>query len=175
MPSRLRRFIRPDRPELAPLAARLAVGFVFVVSGALKFLFANQGAGRFARLGLPAPHLLSSLVGGVELAAGLLVLAGLAVRLAAVPLVLDMLCALAITKLPLLTGPGPEPVSAIPRTGLLAFAYQARLDLAMLALCVGLVATGAGAVSLDAWWARRTRARTTTRDGAPTTALGGAT
>ena len=66
-----------------------------------------------------------------------------------------MVVAIATTKIPLLYGAGPEPVAAPPKTGLLAFAYQARLDMTMLVACSYLVAVGAGILSLDAWLANR--------------------
>jgi uncharacterized membrane protein YphA (DoxX/SURF4 family) len=135
----------------ATILIRLAVGGVFVASGLIKFLYANQGAGRFAKLGIPAPELMSNFVGVVEIAAGLLLAVGLATRLAAIPLLIDMLVAMATSKLPLLFGAGPEPVAAAPKVGLWAFAYQARLDSTMLLSCLFLFAVGAGAWSLDAW------------------------
>ena len=61
-----------------------------------------------------------------------------------------MMVALGTTKLPLLFGAGPEPVAAMPKVGFWAFAYQARLDAAMLVACAYLVAVGAGLWSLDA-------------------------
>jgi uncharacterized membrane protein YphA (DoxX/SURF4 family) len=139
-------------PARATVLVRAAVGFVFVVSGTIKFLFENQGPGRFARIGL-APEL-AHFVGAVEVVAGSMVLAGLLTRLAAIPLVIDMVVAIATTKLPLLTGPGPEPVAAMPKTGFWALAYQARLDLAMLLTCAYFAAAGAGLLSFDAWLAR---------------------
>jgi uncharacterized membrane protein YphA (DoxX/SURF4 family) len=148
-------FLRPTRGD-APRAMallRAAVGFVFVSSGALKLLFDNQGPGRFAKIGLPPS--LAYFVGAVEIGCGALVLTGLYARLAALPLVVDMVVAVVTTKLPLLVGAGPEPVAAPPKTGLLAFAYQARLDLTMLLACAFVVAAGAGAWSVDAWMAKR--------------------
>jgi uncharacterized membrane protein YphA (DoxX/SURF4 family) len=135
-------------PDLTA-AVRLAAGFTFVVSGSLKFLFENQGAARFAKIGLPAPQLLASFVGATEVVCGALLLVGLFTRLAAIPLVIDMLVALATTKVPLLFGAGPEPVAGPPKTGFFAFAYQARLDLTMLLVCIFFVAAGAGRWSLD--------------------------
>jgi hypothetical protein len=82
----------------------------------------------------------------------LLLAVGLATRLAAIPLVFNMLVAIFTSKLPLLFGPGPEPVAAAPKVGLWAFAYQSRLDFTMLLGCLFLFAVGAGAWSLDAWW-----------------------
>jgi putative oxidoreductase len=135
----------------ATILIRLAVGGVFSASGLIKFLYANQGAGRFAKLGIPAPEFLANFVGVVEIAAGLLLALGLATRLAAIPLVFNMLVAIGTSKLPMLFGPGPEPVAAAPKVGLWAFVYQARLDSTMLLGCLFLFAVGAGAWSLDAW------------------------
>src|SRR5271166_3051261 len=135
----------------ATILIRLAVGGVFFASGLIKFLYANQGAGRFTKLGIPAPEFMANFVGVVEIAAGLLLAVGLATRLAAIPLVIDMLVAIATSKLPMLAGAGPEPVAAAPKVGLGAFVYQARLDTTMLLSCLFLFAVGAGALSLDAW------------------------
>jgi putative oxidoreductase len=155
----LRWLCRPGGGSAPPatILVRLAVGGVFFASGLIKFLYANQGAGRFAKLGIPAPELTASFVGVVEIAAGILRAVGLATRLAAIPLVIDMLVAIGTSKLPMLFGAGPEPVAAAPKVGLWAFVYQARLDSAMLLGCLFLIAVGAGAWSLDAWYANRAR------------------
>jgi putative oxidoreductase len=155
----LRWLFRPDGGPAPPatILIRLAIGGVFFASGLIKFLYANQGAGRFAKLGIPAPLLTASFVGVVEIAAGILLAVGLATRLAAIPLVIDMLVALGTSKLPMLFGAGPEPVAAAPKVGLWAFVYQARLDSTMLLGCLFLLAVGAGAWSLDAWCANRAR------------------
>jgi uncharacterized membrane protein YphA (DoxX/SURF4 family) len=149
--------LRPSigQPTRATLLVRLAVGGVFVSSGIVKFLFDNQGPGRFAKIGLPAASQLASFVGAVEIVGGALLILGLFVRLAALPLIIDMVVALVTTKLPLLFGSGPEPVAAMPKTGFWAFAYQARLDTTMLLGCIFLVAVGAGLWSLDAVLSRR--------------------
>jgi putative oxidoreductase len=136
---------------VATILIRLAVGGVFFASGLIKFVCANQGAGRFAKLGIPAPEFMANFVGVVEIAAGFLLAVGLATRLAAIPLVFNMLVAIFTSKLPLLFGAGPEPVAAAPKIGLLAFAYQSRLDFTVLLSCLFLFAVGAGAWSLDAW------------------------
>ena len=122
----------------------------------MKFLYENQGVGRFLKLGFAAPAATSAFVGAVEIVARVLLLLGLLTRLAAVPLIIDMLVAIGISKLPLLAGPGPEPVAAAPKIGLWAFLYVARLDLAMLAGLLFLAVAGAGAYSLDALWLKRT-------------------
>jgi uncharacterized membrane protein YphA (DoxX/SURF4 family) len=137
------------------LLLRVAVGGVFIVSGSVKFLFENQGPGRFAKIGFQGAHELALFVGGVEIGGGALLVAGLVVRLAAIPLVVDMLVALVTTKIPLLFGAGPEPVAAAPKSGFWAFAYQSRLDVTMLLACLYLFAVGAGLWSVDALRARR--------------------
>src|SRR5271157_3037212 len=151
--------LRPGGGSAPPatILIRLAVGGVFFTSGLIKLLYANQGAGRFTKLGIPGPEFMANFVGVVEVAAGLLLAAGLATRLAAIPLVIDMLVAIGTSKLPMLFGPGPEPVAAAPKVGLWAFAYQARLDSTMVLCCVFLFVVGAGAWSLDAWRAASVR------------------
>jgi uncharacterized membrane protein YphA (DoxX/SURF4 family) len=150
-------FLRPSVGTAPPatLALRAAVGGVFLVSGVLKFLYANQGPLRFAKIGLPVPELTAGFVGVVEIAGGTLLILGLFTRLAALPLIVDMAVALATTKVPLLFGAGPEPVSAPPKIGFWAFAYQARLDVTMLIAAGYLLAVGAGLWSIDAVFSRR--------------------
>jgi putative oxidoreductase len=139
----------------AMLLVRVAVGFVFLTSGIVKFVFENQGEGRFLKLGFHAPEATAYFVGTVEIAAGALLMVGLLTRLAAIPLIVDMAVAIVTSKLPLLFGPGPEPVAAAPKVGLWAFAYVARLDLTMLLLVSFLLVVGAGAYSVDAWLLKR--------------------
>ncbi|HEU4410766.1 MAG TPA: DoxX family protein [Polyangiaceae bacterium] len=124
----------------ATVLIRLAVGAVFLSEGVQKFLFpAELGAGRFAKIGLPAPALLGPLVGAVEIACGSLVLAGLLTRLAALPLAAIMVVAIATTKLPELS-----------KSGFWAAAHGARTDWAMLLGALFLAAVGAGPRSVDA-------------------------
>jgi putative oxidoreductase len=163
------------RPSAGPasraaLLVRAPVGGVFITSGVVKYLYDNQGPGRFAKLGLPGAADLAHFVGAVEIVGGCLIAIGLFVRLAAIPLVIDMLVAIATTKVPLLFGPGPEPVAAMPKVGFWAFAYQSRLDWTMLAACLYLGLAGAGLWSLDALLARRRRAAPSTATTTATTA-----
>lgn len=139
----------PGSQPAGAALTRAAAGLVFVVSGALKLVYENQGVGRFAKLGFPAPGAVAGALGVVEVLFGALLLVGLLARLAALVLAADMVVAIAVTKLPLLWGAGPEPVSAAPKTSLPAFLYQARLDLTMLAVTAAVVLWGAGVLSLD--------------------------
>ncbi|NVJ10441.1 DoxX family protein [Myxococcus sp. AM001] len=133
------------RAPAATLLIRWMVGAVFVSEGLQKFLVpAEVGAGRFARIGLPAPEVLGPFVGAVELLCGALVLLGLVTRLAAVPLILTMLVAMATTKVPILLA-----------SGFWKMAHASRTDFAMLLGALFLLWVGAGPWSVDTWLMRR--------------------
>jgi putative oxidoreductase len=138
----------------ANLLVRLMVGLVFLPEGLKKFLFPEPwGAGRFARIGLPAPEFLAHLVGSVEIACAILVLLGLWTRRAALPLVGVMLVALSTTKIPLLW----RATASSAQVGFWSFQAESRTDFAMLMGLLFLVAAGAGSLSMDAARARRGR------------------
>ena len=118
---------------------RLIVGAVFLSEGIQKFLFPNDlGVGRFIKIGIPGPQIMAPFVGVVEIVCGALLLIGLMTRLAAVPLIIDMLVAISTTKIPLLV-----------KSGFWAMAHEARTDYAMLLGSIFLLIVGAGAWSLD--------------------------
>jgi uncharacterized membrane protein YphA (DoxX/SURF4 family) len=118
---------------------RLMVGAVFLSEGIQKFLFPDSlGAGRFAKIGLPAPELLGSLVGGFEIGCGALLLLGLLTRLASIPLLVIMLVAIATTKAEVLANEGFWPMM-----------HGSRTDWAMLLGSLFLLLKGGGRWSLD--------------------------
>ncbi len=124
----------------AVLLVRLAVGGVFLSEGVQKFLFPGAlGVGRFMKIGIPMPQMTAPFVGVVEIAGGLLLLVGFLARLAAVPLVVDMLVAIATTKIPLLL-----------KSGFWTMAREARVDYTMLLGSIFLLTVGAGSWSFDA-------------------------
>jgi putative oxidoreductase len=59
-----------------------------------------MGLERFARIGFPYPAFTAHFVGTFEIVCGLLVLAGLWARIAAVPLLVIICTAIVTTKLP---------------------------------------------------------------------------
>ena len=135
---------------------RLAVGGVFLTEGIQKFLYPDAlGAGRFTKIGIPIPEISASFVGVVEIGCGALVLLGLLTRLATIPLIIDMLMAIATTKIPLFFGTGPEPNPMGDQYGFWAGLHQGRLDFAMLLGAIFLLVVGAGRLSFDALLARR--------------------
>lgn len=124
---------------------RVAVGLVFSSEGIQKFLFSDAlGVGRFTKIGIPAPHVMAPFVAVVEIVCGVLVLIGLATRFAAVPLIVDMIVALASTKLPLLV-----------QQGFWKMAHEARTDFAMILGALFLLLVGAGPCSMDGRIERR--------------------
>lgn len=118
-----------------PSITRLVVGWVFVSSGWGK-LHNLEGVVQFFRdLGIPAPELQAPFVAGTELVCGALLLAGLATRLAALPLIAVMAVALATAL--------RDRIEALPDLfGLSEFLYAV--------LLASLVVLGAGPYSLDA-------------------------
>ncbi len=127
------------------LLIRLMVGAVFFSEGIQKFLFpALRGAGRFESIGLPNPEFLGVFVGFFEIFCGLLVLAGLATRLAVIPLMVIMTVALFTTKLPMLAD-----------QGFWQMLHAARTDYAMLLGLLFLLIRGSGAFSADRFFSRR--------------------
>ncbi|HEX2270016.1 MAG TPA: DoxX family protein, partial [Pyrinomonadaceae bacterium] len=91
----------------AVILIRLMVGGVFLSEGIQKFLYPNEnGAGRFDRIGIPSPETTAPFVAVVEIVCGALILAGLLTRLAAIPLIVNMLVAILSTKVPILLGHG---------------------------------------------------------------------
>ena len=93
--------------ERTTILIRLMVGAVFLSEGIQKFLFAEKlGSGRFAKIGLPNPDFLGPFVGFFEIVCGAFILFGLLTRLAAMPLSIIMLVAIATTKAQLLADNG---------------------------------------------------------------------
>ncbi len=129
------------------------VGGVFFSEGVQKFLYPGEvGTARFAKIGIPFPELTAPFVGVVEIVCGILLLAGLLTRLAAVPLVINMLVAILSTKIPILLGYGFWGFSLRETAygGFWGMAHEARTDSCMLLGALFLLLVGAGAWSLDA-------------------------
>jgi putative oxidoreductase len=105
------------------------------------------GAGRFAKIGLPASDLLANLDGVLEIGCGLLILIGLFTKFATLPMIADMLGAILLTKIPLLWG---NAVLYPKEAGIWDFLHEARLEVAMLCGCLFLLIVGAGSYSVDA-------------------------
>jgi len=120
---------------VGPLALRLSLGAVFLGTGWGKLHNLGQVTSFFTELGIPFPGFTATLVAGVELVGGTLILLGAFTRLAVLPL-------MAIMTVAILTAKRPE-IDGI-RT-LLAFD-----ETTYLAGFLWLLVAGAGKASVDA-------------------------
>jgi putative oxidoreductase len=142
------------------LLLRLMAGGVFFWEGLLKFVYANQGVGRFTKLGIPFPQFMATLIGSLEIAGGLLLLAGLATRLIAIPFVAEMIVAILSTKISLYLGTSPLPLPPVPpQVGFWAVLHEVRSEYAQMLTLMFLLVNGPGEWSLDAVLPRTRKAR----------------
>lgn len=118
---------------------RLIVGLVFLSEGIQKFLLPEiRGAGRFEKIGLPAPEFLGSFVGLFEIICGLFILLGLLTRLSSIPLIIIMLVAFTTTK-----------STVFIEKGFWELMHGSRTDWSMLLGSLFLLINGGGRWSID--------------------------
>lgn len=121
------------------IVARLMVGLVFLSEGIQKFLFpVADGAGRFAKLGIPHLQFFGPCVGSTEIICGALLIIGLLTRLTTLPLMIVILIAIYTTKVPTLIDKGFR-----------AAAHDGRADFSMLMGLIFLPIFEAGKYSAD--------------------------
>ncbi len=114
------------------LIIRLVVGLIFLSEGLQKYITPEiAGTGRFTKIGFSDPAFWAYFVGSFEIVCGILVLFGLMIRFATVPLLVIMLVAFIATKIPILT-----------HKGFWAFAHEYRTDFAMTLLLIYLLIYG---------------------------------
>jgi putative oxidoreductase len=139
-----------DGPK-STLLLRLMAGGVFFWEGILKFVYVNQGVGRFTKLGIPFPHSTATFIGCLEIAGGLLLLSGLMTRLIAIPFVFEMIVAILSTKISLYLGTYPLPLPPVPpQVGFWAVLHEVRSEYAQILTVMFLLVNGPGKWSLDA-------------------------
>src|SRR6202007_529061 len=80
------------------LIIRLMAGGVFFWEGILKFVYVNQGAGRFTKLGFPFPETTAHIIATGEIIGGLLLIFGLFTRITAFYFIVQMIVAVLSTK-----------------------------------------------------------------------------
>jgi putative oxidoreductase len=124
---------------LAPLFARITVGWVFLWSGWGKLHNLPQVTENFIGWGIPFPHLLTPFVSGVEFFGGLFLLLGLLTRISAGALGVTMIVAIRAAK-------WADVDSLETLLGFDEFEY--------LALFLWLAIAGPGIVSIDYWLER---------------------
>lgn len=132
------------------LFIRLMTGGVFFWEGFLKFVYPNQGVGRFTKLGFPFPEFTAHFVGSMEIIGGLFILFGLFTRFIAFYFIIQMIIAVLTTKISLYLGTSPLPAPpALPKVGFWAVLHETRSDYAQIMTSVFLLIVGPGKKSLD--------------------------
>ncbi|HXC05989.1 MAG TPA: DoxX family protein [Bacteroidia bacterium] len=129
---------------------RLMAGGVFFWEGMLKFVYPNQGVGRFTKLGFPLPDVLAHCIGVAEIVGGLFLLFGLFTRITSLYFIAQMLVAVFTTKVALYLGTSPLPLPpSPPQVGFWAVLHEIRSDYAQIMCCLFLFLCGPGIWSLD--------------------------
>jgi putative oxidoreductase len=142
--------VPPVTGQSAILIIRLMVGTVFFWEGILKFVYVNQGVGRFTKLGFPFPGTTAHIIATGEIIGGLLLIFGLFTRITAFYFIIQMIVAVLSTKIDLYFGRSPLPMPpAPPKMGIWAVLHEIRSDYAQILGCLFLLIEGAGRRSLD--------------------------
>lgn len=132
------------------LIIRIMAGSVFLWEGILKFVYVNQGVGRFTKLGFPFPETTAHIIATGEIIGGLLLIIGLFTRMTAFYFIVQMVVAVLSTKIDLYFGRSPLPMPpAPPKMGIWAVLHEIRSDYAQILTCLFLLIEGAGRRSLD--------------------------
>jgi putative oxidoreductase len=132
------------------LIIRLMAGSVFFWEGILKFVYVNQGVGRFTKLGFPFPETTAHIIATGEIIGGLLLIFGLLTRFTAFYFIVQMIVAVLSTKIDLYFGRSPLPMPPVPpRMGIWAVLHEIRSDYAQILTCLFLLIEGPGRRSLD--------------------------
>jgi putative oxidoreductase len=136
----------------ATVLIRLMAGWVFFWEGVIKFVFVNQGVGRFTKLGMPMPETLAPAIAVLEIVGGLALMAGFLTRPFALLFIGEMIVAILSTKISMYLGNSPLPLPPVPpQIGFWAVMHEWRSDIAQLACTLFLLLEGPGPWSVDAW------------------------
>ena len=142
----------PGNTPKSVILIRLMAGSVFFWEGVIKFVFPNQGVGRFAKIGIPLPEIMSNFVAVLEIVGGLMLIFGLFTRLISIPFIIQMTVAILSTKIAVFLGTSPLALPpAPPQTGFFAMLHESRTDFAQIICSIFLLIVGPGAWSLDAF------------------------
>lgn len=153
-------FFPTDSAPQSTILIRSMVGGVFLWEGILKFVYTNQGVGRFTKLGIPFPGPMGHFVAVLEIVGGVLLMSGFLTRLMAIPFIIEMIVAILTTKVALYLGTSPLPLPpAPPQIGVWAVLHEIRSEYAQIMSVLFLFIAGPGPWSIDAMMARARRTR----------------
>jgi putative oxidoreductase len=140
----------PVTGKSSVIIIRLMAGAVFFFEGILKFVYANQGVGKFTKLDFPFPETTAHVIAAGEIIGGLMLLCGLFTRYVSFYFIIQMIVAVLSTKISLYLGTSPLPIPAVaPKIGIWAVEHETRSDYAQIMACLFLLIEGAGRLSLD--------------------------
>ncbi len=147
-----------DSAPRSTVLVRCMAGAVFFWEGILKFVYANQGVGRFTKLGIPFPGPTAHFVAVLEIVGGVLLVSGFLTRVTAVPFIVEMIVAMLSTKISLYLGTSPLPLPpSPPQIGAWAVLHEIRSEYAQIMSALFLLIAGPGPWSVDAMLARARR------------------
>lgn len=134
----------------ANILVRILAGGIFLSEGILKFVYTNQGVGRFTKIGIPYPDSMATFVGCLEIIGGIFLILGLFTRLFSSVFIIEMIVAILSTKIALYLGTSPLPLPPVPpQIGIWAVLHETRSDFAQLLCMIFLLWAGPGRWSLD--------------------------
>jgi len=129
---------------------RIMAGLVFFWEGLIKFVFANQGVGRFTKLGFPMPEFTAHFVATCEIVGGLCIIFGFLTRAVSFYFFFQMIIAILSTKISLWMGTYPLALPPVPPiTGFWAVLHEVRSDFAQVLTSLFLILVGPGTLSVD--------------------------
>ncbi|PJZ53436.1 DoxX family protein [Leptospira adleri] len=147
----IRTFLKiEDTDNRLNILIRILAGGVFLWEGIIKFLFVNQGAGRFAKLGFANSELVAGGIGAIEIVGGISLILGLATKQWSIVFIVEMIVAMILTKIPLYLGTSPlAPPPSPPVIGIWAVLHEIRSEFSQLLSCIFLFLAGPGKFSVD--------------------------
>ena len=110
-----RSLLCPPAPT-STILIRLMAGGVFLSEGVLKFVYTNQGVGRFTKIGFPFPAFTAHSIGVLEIVGGLMLITGLLTRVMSFIFIGEMIVAILTTKVALYLGTSPLPLPPAPHS-----------------------------------------------------------
>ncbi len=153
----LKWFLNPpvDMPP-STILLRLMAGGVFFWEGILKYVYTNQGVGRFTKIGIPFPEFSANFVAILEIVGGFMLMFGFLTRPFSFLFIIQMTVAILSTKIAIYLGTSPLPLPpSPPQVGFWAVLHETRTDFAQIITSIYLLINGPGKLSLDAVFAKK--------------------